>query len=206
MGYQPWPAPPPAPGAQQPGFQQQGFQQQGFQQQGFQQQGFQQPGVQPGPPPPPPGPGVQPPFPAPPVEGKGRRVWLGLGIGAGVLLLICGGGAAAVVGLGKSASKALDEQARKAVTEYLGALHDLKYEQAYAMLCDQAKEDESPAQYRSRVAAMQPIADYTLGSLDLVNLSIPVDATYTNGDNAELEAYLGQNQTTGAFEVCDLGE
>jgi hypothetical protein len=157
-------------------------------------------------PPPPPGPGVQPPFPAPPVEGKGKRIGWSLGIGAGVLLLICGGGIAAVIGLAASMKGALNERAHKAVTQYLDALDARQYGKAYSLLCRQAKEDETPAQFQDRVGAMQTIQTYQLGNLDLVNLSVPVEATYANGDTAELEAYLGQNEDTGAFEVCDVGE
>jgi hypothetical protein len=157
-------------------------------------------------PPPPPGPGVQPPFPAPPVEGKGKRIGWSLGVGAAVLLLICGGGVAAVIGLISSMSGALNEQAHKAVTQYLDAVGNRQYVKAYGLLCREARDDETPAQYTDRISQMQPIQHYELGDLDLVNLSVPVDATYTNGDTAELEAYLGQNQDTGAFEVCDVGE
>ena len=38
-------------------------------------------------------------FPAPPTEGRRFRIGLGLGIGALVVLLVCGGGVAAAVGL-----------------------------------------------------------------------------------------------------------
>ena len=166
----------------------------------------QMPVVPAGPPPPPPGPGVQPPFPAPPIEGKGRRIGWGLGIGAGVLLLICGGGVAAVIGLGTAASRSLNEQAHKAVSAYLGAVRAQRYDQAYAMLCQQAKDDESPAAFRSRVSAMEPIANYQMGNLNTFNLTVPVDATYDDGAVAQLVAYLGQNKDTAALEVCDLEE
>jgi hypothetical protein len=157
-------------------------------------------------PPPPPGPGVQPPFPAPPVEGKGKRIGWTLGIGAGVLLLICGGGAAAVFGLVTSANSALEEQTHKVVSEYLDAMVAQRYDKAYSLLCREAKQEESPAEFRVRVSGMEPITSYQLGKLDLINFAVPVEATYDTGDTGELEAYLGQNQDTGAFEVCDLGE
>lgn len=160
----------------------------------------------PGVPPPPQGPGVQPPFPAPPVEGKGKRIGWSLGIGAGVLLLICGGGAAAAFGLATSAQSALQEQTHKVVSEYMDALVAESYDKAYAMLCREAKDEESPAEYRVRVSGMEPIVSYQLEKLDIVNFTVPVDATYDTGDTGQLLAYLGQNQDTGAFEVCDLGE
>jgi hypothetical protein len=147
---------------------------------------------------------VQPPFPAPPVEGKGKRIGLSFGIGAGVLVLVCGGGAAAAIGLGISMTGALNEQAHKAVSSYLDALHAQSYDRAYAMLCQQAKDVESPAQWRDRITELPPIASYQLGKLNVTRFAVPVDATYESGDTAELEAYLGQNQNTGALEVCDL--
>jgi hypothetical protein len=149
---------------------------------------------------------VQPPFPAPPVEGKGKRIGLALGITAGVLVLICGGGITAVIGLGTSANKALNERAHKAVSGYLDALVARNYDQAYKLLCRDARDDESAAQYRRRAAGMEPISTYSMGDLDLSTVTVPVDATYDNGDTARLEAHLGQDQATGAFQVCDLGE
>ena len=152
------------------------------------------------------GPGVRPPFPAPPVEGKGRRIGWGLGIGAGVVLLVCGGGVAAAVGLATSASGALNEQAHVVVGKYLDTLRARDFDKAYGMLCEQARRDESAAEYRSRIAEMDPIARYQMGELNIVDMSVPVDVTHTGGGTEQLDAYLGQNRETGAFEVCDLGE
>ena len=155
---------------------------------------------------PPPGPGVYPPFPAPPVEGKGRRIGLGLGVGAGVLVLVCGGGVAALIGVGVSASGSLQERAHAAVSQYLDALRDDKYDKAYRLLCDEAQDDETLGEFRTRVSAMDPIERYDLGRFNLVTLSVPVQATYEDGSTGQLEAYLGQDRDTGEFEVCDLGE
>ena len=155
---------------------------------------------------PPQGPGVQPPFPAPPVEGRGRRLGVSLGIGAGVLVLVCGGGIAAVAGLASSMTGALQEQAHAAVGDYLGALRAGRYDQAYRQLCDRAQEQETAQEFRQRVGAQEPITAWSLGDLDVVDLSVPVRATYDGGNVAQLEAYLGQNTDTGAFEVCELGE
>jgi hypothetical protein len=155
---------------------------------------------------PPQGPGVHPPFPAPPVEGRGKRIGMGLGIAAGVLVLVCGGGGAALIGLSVSMSSALQERAYAAVRGYLDALHTGNVEKAYQLLCDSAQQDETPAEFRERIAAAQPIEQYHLGSFDLVSLSVPVSATYADGDTADLEAYLAQDDDTGAFEVCELAE
>ncbi|MCO8274616.1 hypothetical protein M1L60_28870 [Actinoplanes sp. TRM 88003] len=155
---------------------------------------------------PPPGPGVQPPFPAPPVEGKGKRLGWGLGIGAGVLVLVCGGGVAALIGLGTSVQGALDEQAHVAVDDYLDALKAKLYDDAYDQLCGQAKRAESASEFRTRIEGEQRITDWQLGTFNMNTLTVPVDATYEDGQREQLEASLDQNTSTGAFEVCELGE
>jgi hypothetical protein len=155
---------------------------------------------------PPPGPGVQPPFPAPPVEGRGRRVGLGLGIAAGVLVLICGGGGAALVGLGASMSGALGERAEVAVRGYLDAIKAQQYDRAYGLLCERAQDEETAAEFRTRVAAMPPLKSYTLGKFEIVQVVVPVEAVYADDTTAELDAYLGQDQDTGQFQVCELAE
>lgn len=156
--------------------------------------------------PPPMGPGVQPPFPAPPTEGRGRRIGLGLGIGGAVLVLFCGGGLAAGVGLVTAMGPALDEQAHKVVTEYFDAVQAKHYAQAYAQQCDEVKKSESEAQYAERVGA-NPIGGYSIGKLSLdVDLTIPVDLRYEDGRSTTAQVSLGQNTQTGQFQVCGVEE
>lgn len=155
---------------------------------------------------PPPGPGVQPPFPAPPVEGRGKRIGWGLGIGGGVLVLICGGGLAALIGLGTSIQGALGEQAHAAVNGYLTALKAERYDDAYDQLCQQARDEQTISEFRTRAETTEPIVSWTLGDFDTINYTVPVAATYRDGDMRNLEASLGQNTKTGQFEVCELGE
>ncbi|MFC7532148.1 hypothetical protein [Actinoplanes sp. GCM10030250] len=157
-------------------------------------------------PPPPPGPGVHPPFPAPPVEGKGRRIGLGFGIGAGVLLLVCGGGAAALFGLGSAADDAINEQATVVVGRYMDAVRDRDFTKAYGQLCQDAQDDETQSEYTARMSATEPVQSFDVGNLDLINFNVPVDVTYSDGDTDRLRARIDQNASTGAFEVCDVGE
>lgn len=155
---------------------------------------------------PPQGPGVQPPFPAPPVEGRGKRVGLSIGIAIGVVVLVCGGGLAAVIGILASTQGAAQERAHAAVGGYLNALRDGKYDKAYDLLCDDARRTESQAAFRQRVTGEPVVQTYTMGRFDIVTWTMPVDATYDNGTSAQLEAYLGTDQDTGEFEVCEIGE
>jgi hypothetical protein len=157
---------------------------------------------------PPPGPGVFPPFPAPPVEGRGLRIGLGLGIGAAVAVLACGGGVAATVGLIATVSSALDEQAHVVVGDYFEAIEASKYEEAYGMLCQTEKDQQSQAEFVSSAEAADPIKSHSVGDLDLtaVDLAVPVQVTYTDGRTGVLEVYLEQSPDTGEFQVCGVEE
>ena len=174
------------------------------------------PAAQPGPPPPPPspvpepppGPGVHPPFPAPPVEGKGLRIGLGLGIGAAVVLLVCGGGIAAVIGLASSMTSALDEQAHVVIGDYFEAIEARKYDEAYGMLCSSERERQTQAEFVSGEQSANQITDHRVGRLDLtaVDLAVPVDVTYADGQSGTVEVYLEQSTDTGQFQVCGVEE
>jgi hypothetical protein len=159
-------------------------------------------------PPAPQGPGVVPPFPAPPTEGRRLRVGWGLGVGAAVLLLVCGGGVAAVIGLVEVMSRALNEQAQVVIGDYLDDVNAKRYAEAYDSLCAETKAQVSQAQFTSDQAGQEPIRSYTVGDLPLtsVDLAVPVDVTYTDGSTGQLRAYLGQNRETGQFQVCSVEE
>ena len=156
---------------------------------------------------PPQGPGVYPPFPAPPTEGRGRRLGLGLGIGAFVVLLVCGGGLAAAIGVMTVASRALNEQAKVVVGAYLDDVRAKRYDEAYDSLCSEARQAESEAEFTSRLATEDPITSYRIGTINLadVDLPVPVEVTYADGHTENLKAYLGQSRETGQFQVCSIG-
>ena len=157
---------------------------------------------------PPPGPGVFPPFPAPPTEGRGLRIGLGLGIGAAVLLLVCGGGMAAAVGLFTVMGSALNEQAHVVVGDFFADVKAKRYNEAYDAQCPEVRQRESRAEFAGRFAAQEPIVAYRVGDVDLadVNLSVPVDVTYGDGGTGQLNVSLGQDSETGRFQVCGIEE
>ena len=157
---------------------------------------------------PPPGPGVVPPFPAPPTEGRGLRIGLGLGIGGAALLLVCGGGVAATVGLVSVMGTALNEQAHVVVGQFFAAVKAQRYGEAYNSQCQDVKNRETQAEFTRRITSTEPIASYAVGDLNptSVQLSVPVKVTYTGGGTADLQVYLGQNRETGEFQVCGIEE
>lgn len=164
------------------------------------------PAPQPGVPGPPQGPGAQPPFPAPPVEGRSRRIGMGIGIGAGTVVLVAGVGIAAVIGLTAVATRALNEQVDAVVGDYLDALHDERYEDAYDALCQSSRGQVTEQSFTDNARRQEQIASYDIGELQVTDLSVPVHVRYESGGSGELTAYLEQNSTTGGFEVCNIRE
>lgn len=157
---------------------------------------------------PPRGPGVIPPFPAPPTEGRRLRVGMGLGIGAGVLVLACGGGVAALVGLTTVMTNAMNEQAQVTIDNFLDDVQAKRYGEAYRSLCDSTRATVSEPQFTGQWQTSLPLRRWSIGTLDLadVTLAVPVDVTYTDGRTAQLEARMGQDRETGQLEVCSVEE
>jgi hypothetical protein len=136
------------------------------------------------PPPPPAGPGVQPPFAAPPSEGRTARVWLGLGVAAAAVVLCCGGGLAAAVGLFVTGNAAVNEQAHAAVEDYLQAVGDGRYGEAYRLLCTDLRDQVSQREFTAQVSEQPRVREYELRQTKVRTSSeyaVPANVTYTNG-------------------------
>jgi hypothetical protein len=131
---------------------------------------------------------------------------LGLGLGGAALVLVCGGGITATIGLVSVMSRALNEQAHVVVDHFFDAVRDKRYAEAYSSQCQDVKDNETQAEFTDRITEPDPIASYRVGDLDLtsVDLSVPVDVTYSTGDTAQLQVYLGQDRETGEFQVCGI--
>lgn len=165
------------------------------------------PGVQPpGPPGPPPGPGVQPPFVAAPIEGRRARLWLGLGLAGAVLVACCGVGVVAVGGLLVLGEQVATEAAQRAVTDYLTALTERDWEEAYELRCPDDRTAESLAEFTGRVSAQPEIESYQVHDADLgqdptTDVTVPVAVTYASGQRAQLIFPVAQG-SGGRYEVC----
>jgi hypothetical protein len=159
-----------------------------------------------GSPAPPAGPGVRPPFAAAPVEGRTARVWLGLGVAGAVVALCCGAGLVSLVGLVVTNVQAINEQAHRAVADYLDAEIAQDWEQAYGQRCEEDRRAESLAQYTRRVSSLPRMESYQLGDVDITpaQLHLPVTVEYRDGGSGRLLVPLAQNADTGMLEVCGL--
>jgi hypothetical protein len=155
-----------------------------------------------------PGPGVTPPFPAPPTEGRTARIWWGLGGGALALVLCCGGGVAAVVGLAALSERAFNEQAAAVIGEYLDAIREKEYDDAYRLVCDEVQDRETPSEFADRLGTLERIKSYEVGEISIVSsdTAVPVEVVYDTGRTGTLRIRLSQDGTTGEFEVCGVEE
>lgn len=162
---------------------------------------------------PPTGPGVQPPFVAAPVEGRQARIWLGLGIAGGLLVACCGLGVVTVTALGLLSQQALNEQAQRAVSDYLEAKRQGEWEQAYELRCEADQRAQSLPRFVDQVSSGPRIQEYEVGDLRTTpgddpfdpssgQLDVPVTVTYTNGESDRYRVPLAQDTTTGQLEVC----
>ncbi|WP_306345175.1 Rv0361 family membrane protein [Rhizomonospora bruguierae] len=164
------------------------------------------PPEQPPAPPPPPGPGVVPPFPAPPTEGRSTRLWLALGAGALAVLLCCGGGIAALVGLVVTTPGAVNEQAHAAVRKYLGALQQGDYGAAYDQLCARARRVETREHFVERHRNEPRVTAYQLGNVDInrTPIEVPAQVSYDTGSRTTINYVLEQDSRTATLEVCGV--
>ena len=115
-------------------------------------------------PPVPPGPGVQPPFAAPPIRKEAGTLAVAFIVGGLVLLLCMAGGG---IGLGAAvytATVKTEEQVMAAATEYLEALVDKRYGDAYRMTCDTFREKVSQQEYVTEKRGV-PLDGYKLRSI-----------------------------------------
>lgn len=162
---------------------------------------------------PPPGPGVRPPFVAAPIEGRRARLGLSLGLAGGLLAACCGVGGVAVGGLVLLGEQALNEQAQRAVDDYLAAVAEQEWQEAYEQRCAADREAESLREFTDRISDRPRIEEYSLGDLRIETgddplgvdgeMSVPADISYADGTDTVLEIPVDQNPETGQFEVCD---
>jgi len=139
------------------------------------------------------------------VEGRSARLWLGLGVAGLATVLCCGGGVAALVGLGVTGQQAINERARAAVGSYLDDVRAGRYDDAYRDLCPALKRRETADQFADRVADEPSISAYDMAErVDVTELVLPVDVRYAGGDADTLRFKLEQDSETGEFEVCGI--
>ncbi len=152
---------------------------------------------------PPPGPGVQPPFVAPPTDGTRQRRWLAVGLAAAAALLCCVGGLGGLAGIVVLGGRAIVDEARTAVTNYVGALQRKDYPAAYKLLCDAEQSRVNPEQFARSFDSSPAILSFVVDQPVIENdVEVPATLHYDNGATRRLSYLLEQDTSTGQFEVC----
>ncbi|MBX6752470.1 MAG: hypothetical protein IRY85_22880, partial [Micromonosporaceae bacterium] len=151
----------------------------------------------------PPGPGVQPPFVAPPADGTSRRRWMAVGLSTGAVLLACIAGLASLGGVVYLGYQALREQAHGTVVDYLTALRDREYGQAYELLCDSLQATMSPEAFERSNREGPRISGFEVGEPTLAeDIVVPATIRYSNSTARTVRFVMFQDAATGALEVC----
>jgi hypothetical protein len=149
---------------------------------------------------PPPGPGVRAPFAAPPSERDRKRMWIGLTLGAVLLVVCCGGGIVAFIGLVVAQNRAIPAEASAVVDRYLTALRDEHYQDAYDLLCGDARNTYHYDFYVQRVRSQPPVRDWTIERVLVAGAEVRVDVEL---DPSGAWSYtLVEDQQAGGLRIC----
>jgi hypothetical protein len=152
---------------------------------------------------PPPGPGVQPPFVAPPTEGARQRRWLALGLAGAAALVCCVGALFGLGGLVVLGSQVVEDEARGVVTDYLTAIRDEEFGQAYDLLCDREQRRASLSEFTSSFDDEPGLTSFTIGEVESAEqLVVTATLRYSNASTDQVRFLIEQDRQTAELEVC----
>ena len=149
---------------------------------------------------PPAGPGVVPPFSAPPRDRNNKGIWLGLGIGGLALVLCCVGGVFGLRFVLAGGTNLVRAQANTVVRDYLEALRQERYHDAYDMVCSAVSDELSLGQFQSRLGSPK-VEAYVIDNVE-VDPIIEVVATVTRRGRAPQQERYPVKQENTVLTVC----
>jgi hypothetical protein len=152
---------------------------------------------------PPPGPGVRAPFAAPPTERDRKRMWIGLGVGAALLVVCCGGGLVAFIGLVVAQNRAIPAEATAVVNRYLDDVTHEDFRDAYDQLCGADQDKESLQEFTTRKRTEATIEQYQVGQprVEQSQVEVPVHL-YTSSGFLDWIFTLVEDQQAGGLRIC----
>ena len=154
-------------------------------------------------PPVPKGPGVRPPFAAPPQRRQGGKLaaWL---IGGGLVLLLClVGGGIGVGGALVSAFHETEQEAQQVAGDYLEAVSEHRYDDAYAMTCRKVTEESFAEEVEDRY---EDLVSYQLGGLTVLEDGRPVIVATldsADGESTTIGLVMARERVPGSGEGPD---
>jgi hypothetical protein len=156
-----------------------------------------------GAPPPPPGPGVQPPFAAPPTDGTRQRRWLAVALAGGAAMVLCVGGLVGLGGVVVLSIQVLRDESVTAVTEFLTAIQDERFGEAYDQLCESVQSRTPRSAFIRDQASGPGITRFTVGEAQLADaIRVPATINYDDRTVSSVHFVMEQDAQTGAVEVC----
>jgi hypothetical protein len=156
---------------------------------------------------------VQPPFAAPPVQKEGGKLALGLIIGGVVMLLCLVGGGIGLGGAVYSAFRETDREAKAAAGEYLDAIREQRYSDAYEMTCKPLRRKVDEGEFTASKQRDDKIVDYQLSQVQALDgqLVVPAKLQLENGDETRIGVVMVREVIPGSgkgpraksrFRVC----
>jgi len=146
---------------------------------------------------------VQAPFVVPPTDGARRRRGWAIGLSVGAAVLVCAAGVGGAGGILALAAQAVRDQAESAVEDYLGALKDEQYDQAYALLCDPLQTRVSPNAFGAAESRLPTVTGFEVGSAILSeDITVPATVEREDGTVRSVHYFVLQDRRTGELEVC----
>ena len=152
---------------------------------------------------PPRGPGAVVPFAAPPRDPDKSRIVLGIVAGITAFVIVCGGAAAAAVGVLMWSSNELAAQSRDAADEFLDHIVDKDYATAYKSVCTQTRKDVTRGEFVEKWQALQATEAETLGiSEGQQDLVVRAKVTSADGIEQEIDLTVVLDQQSMDMQVC----
>lgn len=129
-------------------------------------------------------------------------MWWAVGTAVLALLLCGGGGIAVFIGMIVTGVRAVQEQTQQTMTRYVQALEREKYADAYGLVCDSLRKRYTVDEFQQLERDTITSTGFSVGELDINNLTVPVTLDYADGRTREVVYQLAENNKTGHFEVC----
>ncbi|MBM3675690.1 MAG: hypothetical protein FJW88_12260 [Actinobacteria bacterium] len=134
--------------------------------------------------------------PAAPTRPRARLGWLAIAIPM-VVLIVAGGILAVVLGVGKL-TEPID-----VTNDFLAALRDERWTDAYDLLCERERVPQSPADFARDLEQYGPVTAYDFKSSEITNSRATTEGTIEL-DGVENDARVHLRREDGAWKVCNI--
>ncbi len=146
------------------------------------------------------------PFPAPPRE-RNPRIWITLVVVAGIILLCGGGGVAAFIGY----TVRTTNQVKAAADDFLTAIEQQRYDDAYRMQCASARQGQSERQFQDgltggpRLVSHQLSPPQGLNDKGAAGFAVPAQLHYADGQSSQKRIVVVPRDSGGGSDMVVCG-